>query len=129
MTNLVSIVFCIFVVQHACILIVIVYLGGELIERDNKKYKIFYGMSSCTAMKRHVGGVAEYRYVLNTSYYTTCIMKAKILFFKDFILIPTINFKGHLKERLLRCHIVVMSMILHVIYWVECALPVPMLVL
>ncbi|XP_031569508.1 GMP reductase 2-like [Actinia tenebrosa] len=35
--------------------------GGELIERDGKKYKIFYGMSSCTAMKKHVGGVAEYR--------------------------------------------------------------------
>lgn len=35
--------------------------GGELIERDGKKYKIFYGMSSCTAMQKHSGGVANYR--------------------------------------------------------------------
>lgn len=35
--------------------------GGELIERDGKKYKLFYGMSSQTAMNKHVGGVAEYR--------------------------------------------------------------------
>lgn len=37
--------------------------GGELIERDGKKYKLFYGMSSETAMKKYAGGVAEYRYV------------------------------------------------------------------
>lgn len=35
--------------------------GGELIEENGKKYKQFYGMSSETAMKKHVGGVAEYR--------------------------------------------------------------------
>jgi len=35
--------------------------GGEVIVRDNKKYKLFYGMSSATAMKKHVGGVSEYR--------------------------------------------------------------------
>jgi len=35
--------------------------GGELIERDGKEYKQFYGMSSSTAMKKHAGGVAEYR--------------------------------------------------------------------
>ncbi|XP_020617346.1 GMP reductase 2-like [Orbicella faveolata] len=35
--------------------------GGELIERDGKKYKIFYGMSSSTAMQKHSGGVANYR--------------------------------------------------------------------
>jgi len=35
--------------------------GGDLVEKDGKKYKIFYGMSSDTAMKKHVGGVAEYR--------------------------------------------------------------------
>ncbi|XP_076006104.1 GMP reductase 1 isoform X2 [Genypterus blacodes] len=34
---------------------------GEVIERDGKKYKLFYGMSSDTAMKKYVGGVAEYR--------------------------------------------------------------------
>eukprot|EP00190_Bangiopsis_sp_CCMP1999_P003315 CAMPEP_0198728142 /NCGR_PEP_ID=MMETSP1475-20131203/7279_1 /TAXON_ID= ORGANISM="Unidentified sp., Strain CCMP1999" /NCGR_SAMPLE_ID=MMETSP1475 /ASSEMBLY_ACC=CAM_ASM_001111 /LENGTH=361 /DNA_ID=CAMNT_0044490421 /DNA_START=49 /DNA_END=1134 /DNA_ORIENTATION=- len=35
--------------------------GGELIEMDGKKYKLFYGMSSATAMNKHVGQVAEYR--------------------------------------------------------------------
>lgn len=35
--------------------------GGELIEKNGEKYKLFYGMSSSTAMTKHVGGVAEYR--------------------------------------------------------------------
>ena len=35
--------------------------GGEVIEKDGKKRKLFYGMSSSTAMKKHRGGVAEYR--------------------------------------------------------------------
>ena len=35
--------------------------GGEAIERDGKQYRQFYGMSSATAMKKHVGGVADYR--------------------------------------------------------------------
>lgn len=35
--------------------------GGELIEVNGEKYKQFYGMSSTTAMDKHVGGVAEYR--------------------------------------------------------------------
>lgn len=35
--------------------------GGELIEEANKKYKLFYGMSSKTAMDKHAGGVADYR--------------------------------------------------------------------
>jgi len=35
--------------------------GGDLIEHDGKKFKKFYGMSSVTAMDKHVGGVAEYR--------------------------------------------------------------------
>jgi GMP reductase len=35
--------------------------GGELIERDGKQYKQFYGMSSATAMDKHAGGVANYR--------------------------------------------------------------------
>ncbi|KAF0024870.1 hypothetical protein F2P81_023672 [Scophthalmus maximus] len=34
---------------------------GQVIEKDGKKYKLFYGMSSDTAMKKYVGGVAEYR--------------------------------------------------------------------
>uniref|UniRef100_A0AC34FKP0 GMP reductase n=1 Tax=Panagrolaimus sp. ES5 TaxID=591445 RepID=A0AC34FKP0_9BILA len=35
--------------------------GGEVIETAGKKYKLFYGMSSDTAMKKHHGAVAEYR--------------------------------------------------------------------
>ncbi|MFT5162420.1 MAG: GMP reductase [Alteromonadaceae bacterium] len=35
--------------------------AGDLVERDGKKFKTFYGMSSQTAMDKHAGGVAEYR--------------------------------------------------------------------
>ena len=35
--------------------------GGELIEKNGEKVKLFYGMSSATAMEKHSGGVAEYR--------------------------------------------------------------------
>ncbi|XP_024944298.1 GMP reductase 1 isoform X2 [Cephus cinctus] len=35
--------------------------GGDTIEKDGKKFKLFYGMSSNTAMEKHAGGVAEYR--------------------------------------------------------------------
>ena len=35
--------------------------GGELIEENEKKYKVFYGMSSSNAMNKYHGGVAHYR--------------------------------------------------------------------
>ncbi len=35
--------------------------GGITIEKKGKKFKQFYGMSSETAMNKHVGGVANYR--------------------------------------------------------------------
>jgi GMP reductase len=35
--------------------------SGELIEVNNKKYKLFYGMSSSTAMNKYYGGVAQYK--------------------------------------------------------------------
>ena len=35
--------------------------GGTLIEKNGRKYKEFYGMSSSQAMQKHVGKVAEYR--------------------------------------------------------------------
>lgn len=35
--------------------------GGETVERNGRKYRLFYGMSSSTAMDKHHGGVAEYR--------------------------------------------------------------------
>lgn len=41
--------------------------GGEMIEENGKKFKLFYGMSSATAMKKHAGGVAEYRQSLRNN--------------------------------------------------------------
>ncbi len=35
--------------------------GGEVIERDGRKFQRFYGMSSRTAMDKYAGGVAQYR--------------------------------------------------------------------
>jgi len=35
--------------------------GGDLIEEKEGKFKLFYGMSSGTAMEKYAGGVAEYR--------------------------------------------------------------------
>jgi GMP reductase len=35
--------------------------GGEVVVRGGQQYKLFYGMSSSTAMDKHAGGVAEYR--------------------------------------------------------------------
>ncbi|UGA50413.1 MULTISPECIES: GMP reductase [Dickeya] len=35
--------------------------GGDIIEEDGRKMMLFYGMSSASAMERHVGGVADYR--------------------------------------------------------------------
>lgn len=35
--------------------------SGDIVEADGEYYKVFYGMSSDTAMKKHSGGVAEYR--------------------------------------------------------------------
>ncbi len=35
--------------------------GGKLVEEDGKQFKLFYGMSSQTAMDKHSGGVANYR--------------------------------------------------------------------
>lgn len=35
--------------------------GGDVVESEGNMFKEFYGMSSATAMKKHAGGVAEYR--------------------------------------------------------------------
>lgn len=35
--------------------------GGEVIEQNGKKFKMFYGMSSTTAMNKYAGGVRDYR--------------------------------------------------------------------
>ena len=35
--------------------------GGQMVSRDGRQFKLFYGMSSATAMEKHAGGVASYR--------------------------------------------------------------------
>ncbi|WP_242094772.1 GMP reductase [Aestuariivivens sediminicola] len=35
--------------------------GGEIVERNGQSFRKFYGMSSSTAMTKHIGSVAEYR--------------------------------------------------------------------
>merc|ERR1719343_29108 len=35
--------------------------AGEVVQQNGEWFKVFYGMSSDTAMKKHSGGVAEYR--------------------------------------------------------------------
>jgi GMP reductase len=35
--------------------------AGDVVERDGKKFKRFYGMSSRAAMEKYAGGVAQYR--------------------------------------------------------------------
>jgi GMP reductase len=35
--------------------------NGELIEENGEQYKVFYGMSSDTAMNKHYGGINKYR--------------------------------------------------------------------
>ncbi|MBI2354242.1 MAG: GMP reductase [Deltaproteobacteria bacterium] len=35
--------------------------GGELVDRGGQQYKLFYGMSSATAMTKHSGEIAAYR--------------------------------------------------------------------
>ena len=35
--------------------------GGQLVERGGLQFKLYYGMSSDTAMKKHAGMVANYR--------------------------------------------------------------------
>ncbi len=35
--------------------------GGQLVERNGQHFKLYYGMSSDTAMKKHAGMVANYR--------------------------------------------------------------------
>ena len=34
---------------------------GEIVEEENKKYKLFYGMASETAMNKYDGGKSKYR--------------------------------------------------------------------
>lgn len=35
--------------------------GGDTVVKDGQKYKLFYGMSSDTAMEKHEGSIADYR--------------------------------------------------------------------
>lgn len=57
--------------------------GGEVFEKNGKKVKLFYGMSSATAMQRYHGGVAEYRCVLTIIHKSLIHLSA--LYTKEFI--------------------------------------------
>jgi len=35
--------------------------GGEMVEKNGKRFKQFYGMASKTAMNKHSGDLQEYR--------------------------------------------------------------------
>jgi GMP reductase len=35
--------------------------AGDIIKEEGKQYKLYYGMSSDTAMEKYYGGVASYR--------------------------------------------------------------------
>ena len=50
--------------------------GGEIIERNGKKLKQFYGMASRTAMQKYnATAVAEYRYAGEEQYHTAALAK------------------------------------------------------
>ena len=51
--------------------------GGEVIERDGKKYKQFYGMSSATAMQKHRG---MYQIVIFSDIFISCLFTTNYLF-------------------------------------------------
>lgn len=75
--------------------------GGDTIDRNGKKYKLFYGMASNTAMKKHAG-IAEYRLV-----YRIIILKLKYIL--KFILM----FLDHQKVKRWKCLIKVQWKLLY----------------
>lgn len=52
--------------------------GGEIVIKNGKKFKLFYGMSSSTAMEKYAGGVAEYRYSIFQLILLNFLFKASI---------------------------------------------------
>ena len=65
-----------------------------MIEKNGVKVKQFYGMSSATAMQKHAGGVAEYRYFVSWSHVTTVVMEIEIsyaMFFEAFTYFETLS--------------------------------------
>lgn len=55
---------------------------GDLIERDGKKFKQFYGMSSKTAMEKHAGNVEIKHLKLNSRSLCSKYMQAKCSIFQ-----------------------------------------------
>lgn len=79
--------------------------GGETIEHDGKKYKLFYGMSSSTAMHKYSGGVKDYRWV------TSCVAGHGV---------NILSLPGPQRAKRWSWSIVVMSTILCRTFWGDC---------
>lgn len=73
--------------------------GGDLVERNGKKLKLFYGMASSTAMKKYTQGVAEYRLVKIAAHIHVLLEFVNYMKF--------IVFAGLQRARQWKCHIAV----------------------
>jgi IMP dehydrogenase/GMP reductase len=51
--------------------------GGTVVEENGEKFMLFYGMSSESAMTRHVGGVAKYRAAEGKTVSCHCVVRSK----------------------------------------------------
>ncbi len=101
--------------------------GGDMVEKDGKKYKMFYGMSSATAMQRYHGGVNDYRCAKNLVVSNYCKLarswiKSLCTLFNFYVDIHI----GHLKAKLWKLSIEEMLTLLYKIFWVELDQHVPM---
>ena len=52
--------------------------GGEVIEKDGKVFRSFYGMSSKSAMDKYSGGVAKYRAAEGKTVYLETAVRLQI---------------------------------------------------
>lgn len=100
--------------------------GGETVDRNGRQYKLFYGMSSATAMKRYAGGIAEYRSVITNTHthnglFNNCKFQT-IGFFavitKEYFTTHFFALSGLLKGRRLRLSTVAKSVIQYLTFWV-----------
>lgn len=66
--------------------------GGEVVTKpDGKKVKLFYGMSSSTAMMKHSGKVADYRSSEGETHWVGYPLEGKMSSYYGFFHFPTIE--------------------------------------
>ena len=70
--------------------------GGETVDRNGRQYKLFYGMSSATAMKRYAGGIAEYRSVITNTHTQWIVQQLQIPDYCYFLLLLLKNILPHI---------------------------------